>query len=131
MHRSRVVVSATIATAVLAACAFDLAHVAQVPAPFRSSEPTRRAFVLEHDVPLTLPFGYRRVLKQGSTWSYVGTIEPGDIFATRDQVLTVEASNIHEAYIVVNGEKLVGFYLPVERTYSPAAERVSLPLRAP
>ncbi|NDP41274.1 MAG: hypothetical protein GZ089_00925 [Aromatoleum sp.] len=123
--------TATIATALLTACAFDLVHVAQTPAPFHASEPTRRAFVLAQEVSLTLPFGYRRALKRGSLWSYVGTIDAGDVFASKDQVLTVEASNVHEAYIVVNGDNLVGFCLPVERTYSPATQRVSLPRNAP
>jgi hypothetical protein len=38
------------------------------------------------------------------------------VYATRDRVLTVEASNVHEAYIVVSNGKLVGFFLPVEKT---------------
>jgi hypothetical protein len=52
----------------------------------------------------------------------------GDVFRTADQVLTVEASHIHEAYIVVWGSMLRGFYLPVEGTFSPLSSPVDLSL---
>jgi hypothetical protein len=118
--------------AVIAACggcAFDLAHVEQTPATLSASATAPRSFVLDQEVALTLPLGYRRTLRRNSTWTYVGTLAAGDVYTTKDQVLTVEASNIHEAYIVVKGARLVGFYLPVERTFSPAAAPVTLPLR--
>ena len=122
----------------LAACAFDLAHVeqapaqllvAQAPVQLLVAQPAKGQFVIEQEVLLTLPFGYRRTLRQGSKWTFVGTIAEGDVYTTKDQVLTVEASNIHEAYIVMKAGKLVGFYLPVERTYSPASESKSPPIK--
>jgi hypothetical protein len=60
---------------ILAACAFDLAHVEQVPAILRTMTPATRGFVLEHDVAIGLPLGYRRVLRQGTTWRYHGTVD--------------------------------------------------------
>ena len=121
---------AVIAAAMMTACAFDIVHVDQVPAALRAGNPATQAFVLDRDAPVQLPYGFRRLLKKGTTWRYVGTIASGDVFATRDQVLTVEASNIHEAYIVVSDGKLVGFFLPVEKTFSPAREATALPMRA-
>ncbi len=53
----------------------------------------------------------------------------GDVYKTRDQVLTVEASNVQEAYIVVESGRLVGFYMPVERTFSPFNGRPELPMK--
>jgi hypothetical protein len=129
MHIARIVAACSMTSALLCACAFDVVRVEQHPATLRASHEAAKAFVLEADVSLVLPVGYRRVLKRGSRWDYVGSIEAGDVYATRDQVLTVEASNIYEAYIVVKGTKLVGFYLPVQRTYSPSANSVSLAAR--
>jgi len=50
----------------------------------------------------------------------------GVVYKSKDQVLTVEASNIYEANIVVLSNKLVGFYLPVEHTFSPLDSKVKL-----
>jgi len=113
----------------LAGCPFDVIRVEQVPAQLVSAASSKPAFVLEQDVPISLGFGYNRVLRKGTRWTYVGAIANGDVYKTSDQVLTGEASNIHEAYIVVEGRKLVGFYLPVERTYTPAVESKSLPTK--
>jgi hypothetical protein len=115
--------------ALLAGCPFDVIRVEQTPAQLVSAASAKPAFVLEQDVPINLGFGYTRVLRKGTRWTYVGEISKGDVYKTADQVLTVEASNIHEAYIVLEGRKLVGFYLPVERTYTPAAESKSLPTK--
>lgn len=103
----------------LNACAFDLIHVKQLPAKLDTNAEARSSFVLEKEETIDLGTGYTRVLKAGTRWNYVGKIENGDVFKTKDQILTVEASNIHEAYIVVSSEKIVGFYLPVEKTFSP------------
>lgn len=113
----------------LAGCAFDLVHVEQIPSPLLSWNPAKNTFVLVDDVSLALPSGYRRVLKRGTTWTYVGRIAQGDVYRTQDQVLTVEAANVHEAYLVVSAGELTGFYLPVERAFSPAAETRRLPIR--
>ena len=68
-------------------------------------------------------------MKKGTTWDFVGTISSGDVFRTKDQILTVEASNIHEAYIVVSSDKLVGFYLPVEKSFSPLSAAPELRMK--
>jgi hypothetical protein len=113
--------------ALLVGCAFDVIRVEQAPATLITAPSSKPSFVLEQDVPISLEFGYKRVLQKGTRWTYVGAIAKGDVYKTNDQVLTVEASNIYEAYIVVEASKLVGFYLPVERTYTPAVESKSLP----
>jgi len=50
----------------------------------------------------------------------VGRIEQGEVYKTKDQVVTVEASNMYEAQLVLSGSLVVGFYLPVERTFTAA-----------
>lgn len=111
----------------LNSCAFDVLHLRQVPAQLETTPTLRNPFQLEQDVNVSLDSGYSRVLKKGTTWNFVGTISTGDVFRTKDQILTVEASNIHEAYIVISSGRLVGFYLPVEKSFSPLS--VGLELR--
>jgi len=106
----------------LNACAFDLVHIKQIPTQIESTNLSKPSFELEKEVNVDPGQGYRRKLKQGTKWNYVGTVSYGDVFRSKDQILTVEASNIHEAYIVVSSGKLVGFYLPVERSYSPLGD---------
>lgn len=103
-------------------CAFDLVHVKQLPTKLDTTQLPKSSFILEKEEKIDLGTGYSRVIKAGTKWDYVGTIENGDVYNTKDQVLTVEASNIHEAYIVISSGKLLGFYLPVERTFSPLSE---------
>ncbi len=103
----------------LNACAFDIVKIKQSPSRIETIHPSKNSFRLEEKVIIDLGTGYDRTLLRGTTWVYVGSIQQGDVFKTRDQILTIEASNIFEAYIVVSGENLVGFYLPVETTYSP------------
>ena len=103
----------------LNACAFDLIHVKQIPTQMESTNLSKPSFELEKELNLDPGHGYKRKLRQGTKWNYVGNVSYGDVFRSKDQILTVEASNIHEAYIVVSSGKLVGFYLPVERSYSP------------
>jgi hypothetical protein len=106
----------------LNACAFDLVHVKQIPTKIESTNLSKISFQLEQEVTVDPGQGYKRKLKQGTKWDYVGTVSYGDVFKSKDQILTVEASNIHEAYIVISSGKLVGFYLPVERSYSPLGD---------
>lgn len=100
-------------------CAFDIVHVDQMPVQYENNSLQKPGFRLEEEVNVSLGTGYSRKLNRGTTWQYVNTITQGDIFETKDQILTVEGSNIFEAFIVVSDKKLVGFFLPVEETYSP------------
>lgn len=116
--------------ATLSACAFDVIHVEQRPARLDSAAVAdNKPFELVVDVDVDIGFGYRRVLKKGTRWRPVGRLAEGDVYTTSDQVLTIEASNIQEAYIVVDSRRLVGFYLPVERTFSPLKQRVELAMK--
>jgi len=112
----------------LSGCAFDLAHVPQTPVQLEGA-PDRASFELADDVTINAGVGYKRTLKRGTRWRPVGRITQGDIYRTNDQVLTVEASNIHEAYIVVSSGKLVGFYLPVEKSFSSSTQIRDLPIK--
>jgi hypothetical protein len=39
-----------------------------------------------------------------------------------NQVFMVEGAHVHEAYLVLDGDQVVGYYLPVERAFAPAPD---------
>jgi hypothetical protein len=109
------------------ACAFDLADVRYAPTALEArseSEPTR---VLEEDVRITrAPCGYRRTLRAGTRWTLAGSLPQGEVLRSPDQIFTVECSNVFEAYLVVRGRKLLGFYLPVQKGFVALREPIDL-----
>jgi hypothetical protein len=70
-----------------------------------------------------------RDLRQGSTWTALGTIDQGTVYKPRDTVLTVEHFDVYEAYIVVRDENWVGFWLPVEKAFVPMSKPVPIDLQ--
>jgi hypothetical protein len=58
------------------------------------------------------------VVRSNTRWQYVGSLPEGDVYRPTNTVLTVEGSHIHEAYLVLKGKALVGYYLPVEGALS-------------
>jgi hypothetical protein len=105
----------------LCACALPVRQVA-LATPLMPAE--ARQVQLAADVQCRLGTGFRRTLRQGTHWSRVGTIARGDVYRSPDQTVTVEGYDVHEAYPVFADGTLVGFYLVVERTFSPLGTRV-------
>jgi hypothetical protein len=66
--------------------------------------------------------GYSRVISRGTVWARIGRSSEGEVFKPVDRVFTVEGAQIHEAYLVLDGDRVVGFYLPVERAFSAIPE---------
>jgi len=114
---------------ILNACAFDISHVKQIPTQLQTPKMAKSSFMLTKEVHLRTQYNYHRALKANTRWEFVGTISQGDVYKTRDQVLTVEASNIYEAYLVLSGNRVVGFYLPVEKTFNPLEEVQDLAIK--
>jgi hypothetical protein len=63
--------------------------------------------------------GYGRVIPRGSVWTTVGRTGEGDVYKPVNHVFTVEGAHVHEAYLVLDRDRLVGYYLPVEHAFSP------------
>jgi hypothetical protein len=127
----KMILAVAVATAVpfmlsMSGCAFDVIHVEQTTAKLETSSACGQDFRLVEAVEIRLTGGYSRSLKKDTRWNCVGTIEQGHVYRTKDQILTVEASNIYEAYIVISDNKLVGFYLPVEHSFSPLKDPLPL-----
>ena len=98
--------------------------VRQEPAQLTTAE--GKEFRLTRAVTVPLSTGYSTTLQAGSRWQLVGGVAQGQVYRTRDHVVTVEGSDIHEAYIVVRDGSLVGFYLPVKGTFSRVNPAVPL-----
>lgn len=111
---------------ILTGCPFDVVHIKQIPVQFENTATIKPDFELKEEVGISLGTGYSRKLNKGTRWKYVSSISYGSIYKTTDQILTVEASNICEAYIVVTDQNLVGFFLPVEQAYSPLSKPIPL-----
>ena len=80
------------------------------------------------DMQATLPAGRVSGLRSLTVWQRVGTVDQGEVFRTKDQVVTVESSNLYQADIVVSGGQLVGFYLPVDHMFVRCKATVPLSL---
>jgi hypothetical protein len=110
-------------------CAFDLADVQWSPAHAQFRTSPEQAFVLAEEVYISgAPCGYSRTLRPKTRWELSAALPQGEVFRSRDQILTVECSNVFEAYLVVATGQLVGFYLPVEKGFVSLPEPISLPI---
>jgi hypothetical protein len=117
------------ATALLTGCAFDVTHVKQLPVAFASNTENTEIFILNHDVKATLGTGFATRLKAGTRWQQDGNTEYGKVFATKDQIVTVEASNTYEAELVVSNQYITGFYLIVEKTFAPVTRPIHIEIQ--
>jgi hypothetical protein len=69
-------------------------------------------------VVVQLSTGYSREVRGGSTWRSVGVLPQGMVFRPVGTVFTIEGRQVHEAYLVINANTLVGFFLPGESSFS-------------
>ena len=74
----------------------------------------------------TLSTGYQRTIPAKTEFVRVGEIPEGAVLRAKSYVLTVEGANVHEAYLVVSGSRLVGFYLPYEHGFAPLTESIPI-----
>lgn len=112
-------------TFTLTACA---PMIATSPAVLTQAQPTMapQRIQLNAEAPIKFDTGYTRTLRDKSTWSRIGQIPQGDVYRPVGTVFTIEGRQVHEAYLVVNDRRLVGFYLPGEERYSPLSTAVPL-----
>lgn len=75
---------------------------------------------------IRLDTGYTRTLAAGSRWQRVGMLPQGDVYRPVGTIFTIEGRQVHEAYLVIAGGRLVGFYLPGEQAYSPLSKAISI-----
>jgi hypothetical protein len=117
----------------LAACAPEVVRRPTQLTPGTDQPPVTLEILEKASIPVGP--GYHRDIDRGSLWTRIGRSAEGDVFKPVDRVFTVEGAHIHEAYLVLDGDRVVGFYLPVERAFSPAPDgaktRLSVRRRQP
>ena len=111
-------VAALLTAVALVACAPE---VSRRPTSFVSlgNQPADTIEILRREKVSVGP-GYDRVIGRGTRWTRVGRSAEGDVYRPDGRVFTVEGAHIHEAYLVLADDRLIGFYLPVERAFAPA-----------
>jgi hypothetical protein len=82
----------------------------------------RKTFRLTREAEADISTGRSTTLRANTRWELVGTVSMGEVYRTRDEVVTVRGDGVHEGYIVVRDKTLVGFYLPVERAFCPVSQ---------
>lgn len=113
-----------VAVALLCGCASAVPTEATKLSPLL--EQPAKVIRLEREASFVLSTGYKRNLRPDSKWRLVGSIAQGQVYRPVDSVLTIEGRQVHEAYLVISGGALRGFYLPGESNYAPLQAPVPL-----
>ena len=101
----------------LAGCAHDITSSSITASLMPIKASPRNDVKRANAVTLTLESNYERTIEKDSTWMKVGSLIQGDVYKRVGDVFTVEGRNVHEAYLVVANNSLVGFYLPHEKAF--------------
>lgn len=110
----------------LSACASELVrHSVSEP---KVDKPATK-YIVSHAVEIRFDSGYERTLKANAELLDIGSISQGRVLKPVNTVFTVEAAHNHEAFLVVSEGRIVGFYLPVEKAFSPLSRPVTLPIQ--
>ncbi|MCO5412821.1 hypothetical protein N5J06_01800 [Ralstonia sp. CHL-2022] len=115
---------ACIAMACLSACAPMISTAPAMLSTDNATGPSR--IQLKSATEIRLETGYTRTLAAGSNWQRVGTLSQGAVYRPVGTIFTIEGRQVHEAYLVIASQRLVGFYLPGEQAYSPLSTAVSI-----
>lgn len=91
--------------------------------PAQSSE----TVLTKHAIAINLDTGADRKIKADSKWTYIGKINKGKVYKPVDDVFSIEGTQQYEAYLVISGGKIVGFYLPASSNFSPLTQQVMFP----
>ena len=113
-------------TLLLGGCTAAVRHS---PVSLNPSATATAPVVLARGVVVTFDSGYARPINAGSRWALAGTVAQGTVYRPVGDVFTVEGAHIHEAWLVLDRDQLVGFYLPAERGFSPLRTPLSLHLQ--
>ena len=118
--------------AAFAALAFLAACATPVPSAsvrLEAAAPSASAveITMQRDTSFRLSTGYSRTIPAMSRWRHVGRLPQGNVYRPVDLAFALEGRQVHEAYLVIDGRTLRGFYLPAESAYSPLDPAIQLP----
>jgi len=123
---NRAFILAALAALLLTGCAAEVNRQASVLSMVTAPGPS---FTTGQTTTVPTALGYQSIIPQGIELVEIGTIPEGRVLKPAKWTLMVEGAHIHEAYVVVQGARLVGFYLPVEKAFSPLSESLPFPLQ--
>jgi hypothetical protein len=83
-------------------------------------------FVLTQPAYLVLDSGYQRTINSGTTFLEIGTTQYGMVLKPLNTSFTIEGAHMHEAYPVIQNGAVTGFYLPVEKSFSPLTKPIAI-----
>jgi hypothetical protein len=112
----------------VSACAFNVVILQKTPAQLVATPPSEQGWSLTAETHATLAAGWASTLRPGTLWHRTGTIAEGDVLHTKDQLVTIEASNSYQADIVVRDGRLVGFFLPVDHVFTACSPPIAIAL---
>ncbi|MBC5785180.1 hypothetical protein H8N03_19695 [Ramlibacter sp. USB13] len=113
------------ALALVAGCAAEVKVVPAQLAPLARPAPD---VVVASDLPVRLSTGYTRTVPQKTRWRAVGTLAQGTVYQPLDTVFAIEGRHVHEAWLVLRGADLQGFWLPAENHYSGLERAIPMTL---
>jgi|SRR6266481_2459688 len=110
----------------LASCAAEIPRQPTTFIPSSEGEGHSRVIQVDEDADVRLPSGYSRSIRAGSIWKQSGTVEARAVYKAAKEVFTIEGTHVHEAYLLLDGNTLVGFFLPGESAVSWLKQKVTL-----
>mgnify|MGYP000474593620 CR=1 FL=1 len=128
MFVTRLRVASFVVCFFLISCASDI-H--RINTEFKSATgESGRIIILSDNTEVSPNNGYPRILKANSKWKFVGQIPQGFVLAIQDDVFMLEAKHMHQAHLVLApGNRLVGFFLPVEQAFVPISPSIPLSVK--
>jgi hypothetical protein len=106
----------------VAGCA---AEIPREPANLAPSS-SQKTIQVDEDAKVNFPSGYSRTVHAGSRWKEAGTLDHRAAYKAVNQVFTIEGAHVHEAYLLLEGNAIAGFYLPGERAVYWLKRKVDL-----
>ena len=118
--------SLSVVMILLASCATEVPRQPTTLIPSAEGEGQGRIIQVDEDAEVWLPSGYTRSIRAGSTWKQSGTVEGRAVYKPTKDVFTIEGTHVHEAYLLLDENTLVGFFLPGENAVSWLKKKVIL-----
>ncbi|OQA33300.1 MAG: hypothetical protein BWY57_01302 [Betaproteobacteria bacterium ADurb.Bin341] len=111
-------------TFILCACASEVVRHSSSLSP-QVTSPTSR-WVLLSDAAIEADSSYNRIIPGNTEFVHIGTLPEGKVLKPTNTVLTIEGKHMHEVYIVIKNNVLIGFYMPVEKSFAPLTKKIHL-----
>lgn len=85
-----------------------------------------RLHIVTQAVRTELVSGHDQTIAAGSTWRQAGTLSQGTVFRPIDPASTGAERGNREAWPVINGGQITGYYLPALHAYAALSQPVAL-----